>query len=50
MSQKHAQEPAKLQGGSYTPSIVETHASKKAIGATLIQEVKTEEVIERRLI
>jgi len=32
------------------PLIVETDASKKAIGAALIQEVKTEEVIERRLI
>jgi hypothetical protein len=32
------------------PLIVETNASKKAIGAALIQEVKTEEVIERRLI
>jgi len=30
--------------------IVETDASKKAIGAALIQEVKTEEVIQRRLI
>jgi len=30
--------------------IVETDASKKAIGAALIQEVKTEEVIERMLI
>ena len=50
MSEKHAQEPAKLQGGSYTPLIVETDASKKAIGAAVIQEVKTEEVIERRLI
>jgi hypothetical protein len=52
MSQKHAQEPAKLQGG-VDPTlllIVETEASKKAIGAALIQEVKTEEVIERRLI
>jgi hypothetical protein len=32
------------------PLIVETDASKKAIRAALIQEVKTEEVIERRLI
>ena len=30
--------------------IVETDASNKAIGAALIQEVKTDEVIERRLI
>ena len=32
------------------PLIFETDASKKAIGAALIQEVKTEEVIEQRLI
>jgi hypothetical protein len=32
------------------PLIVETDACDKAIGAALIQEVKTEEVIERRLI
>ena len=31
------------------PLIVETDASKKAIGAALILEVKTEEVTERRL-
>jgi hypothetical protein len=32
------------------PLILETVASKKAIGTALIQEVETEEVIERRLI
>ena len=32
------------------PLIVETDASKKALGAALIQDVKTVEVIERRLI